>query len=191
MPHPETPTPPQAGAGRPPRDGAGDDTVAVVVRQWRSVLPGIDTAPMELIGRVNRCAALLQQAEEAPLRRAGLTRAEFDLLGALRRTGHDLSPGDLVRETFSSGAAVTKRVRQLQERGLLRRRGDTHDRRAALVSLTDEGRALVDRLMPEQLAYERSILGGLDEAAQRELCEGLGELLGRLEGRIARPVEGG
>ncbi|MFI7277288.1 MarR family winged helix-turn-helix transcriptional regulator [Streptomyces sp. NPDC049879] len=168
-----------------------DDTVAVVVRQWQSVAPGIDTGPMELIGRVNRCAALLQQAEEAPLRREGLTRAEFDLLGALRRTGHDLSPGELVRETFSSGAAVTKRLRRLQERGLLERRGDTRDRRAAQVRLTGAGRALVDRLMPEQLAYERSVIGGLGEDERRELSAGLARLLGQLEGRIGRPVEGG
>lgn len=47
---------------------------------------------MELIGRINRCAALLQQAEDAPLRAAGLSRAEFDLLGAVRRTDRELTP---------------------------------------------------------------------------------------------------
>ncbi|MER6557398.1 hypothetical protein ABT300_06435 [Streptomyces sp. NPDC001027] len=31
-------------------------------------------------------------AEGAPLRRAGLTRPEFDLLGALRRRDHELTP---------------------------------------------------------------------------------------------------
>ncbi|MFE0225321.1 MarR family winged helix-turn-helix transcriptional regulator, partial [Streptomyces albidoflavus] len=134
------------------RDG---DTVAGVIRQWQSVHPGLDTGPMEIIGRVNRCAALLQQAEDAPLRRAGLSRAEFDLLGALRRTGDELSPGELARETFSSGAAVTKRVKQLQERELVERRADTRDRRVARVRLTDAGRALVDGILPEQLAYEK------------------------------------
>ncbi|GFN08562.1 hypothetical protein Smic_71180 [Streptomyces microflavus] len=70
-----------------------DDIVASVVRQWQAVNPGLDTGPMELIGRINRCAALLQQAEDAPLRAAGLTRAEFDLLGAVRRTDRELTPG--------------------------------------------------------------------------------------------------
>ncbi len=49
---------------------------------------------MEIIGRINRCAALLQQAEDAPLRSAGLTRAEFDLLGAVRRTDRELTPAN-------------------------------------------------------------------------------------------------
>ncbi|WP_367324994.1 MarR family winged helix-turn-helix transcriptional regulator [Streptomyces sp. HUAS ZL42] len=164
--------------------GAGQDTVAAVVRQWQAVHPGLDTGPMEIIGRVNRCAALLQQAEDAPLRRAGLSRAEFDLLGALRRSGHELTPGELARETFSSGAAVTKRLKQLTERGLVERRGDTRDRRVAHVRLTDAGRDLVDGILPEQLAHETSVLSGLDPAGRSELAAMLGELLAQLEGRL-------
>ncbi|MFE3473114.1 MarR family winged helix-turn-helix transcriptional regulator [Streptomyces bacillaris] len=161
-----------------------DDIVASVVRQWQAVNPGLDTGPMELIGRINRCAALLQQAEDAPLRSVGLTRAEFDLLGAVRRTDRELTPGELARETFSSGAAVTKRLRALQERGLVDRRGDERDRRVAHVRLTEEGRTLVDRLLPEQLAYERAVLSGLDERSRVELSAGLSELLVQLEGRL-------
>ncbi|KOU08949.1 MULTISPECIES: MarR family winged helix-turn-helix transcriptional regulator [Streptomyces] len=164
--------------------GPGGDTVAAVVRQWRTVRPDLDTGPMEIIGRINRCAALLQQAEDAPLRRAGLSRAEFDLLGALRRTGHELTPGELARETFSSGAAVTKRLKQLSERGLVERRGDTRDRRVAHLRLTEAGRDLVDGILPEQLAYESAVLSGVDGARQGELAALLGGLLGQLEGRL-------
>ncbi|GAA3879501.1 hypothetical protein GCM10023084_35520 [Streptomyces lacrimifluminis] len=175
--------PGQATGSRVPRREA-DDTVAGVVRQWQAVHPGLDTGPMEIIGRINRCAALLQQAEDAPLRRVGLTRPEFDLLGALRRTGRELTPGELARETFSSGAAVTKRLKQLTERSLVERRGDTRDRRVAHVRLTDAGRDLVDGVLPEQLAYESAVLSGIDSESQRELAGQLGELLGRLEGRL-------
>ncbi|MET9116121.1 MarR family transcriptional regulator [Streptomyces longwoodensis] len=172
------------GTGQGTTPAAARDTVAAVVRQWREVHPDLDTGPMEVIGRVNRCAALLQQAEDAPLRRAGLSRAEFDLLGALRRTGHELTPGELARETFSSGAAVTKRVKQLTERGLVERRGDTRDRRVAHVRLTEEGRALVDGILPEQLAYEKAVLSALADDRQGELSALLGELLSRLEGHM-------
>ncbi|MEV6054359.1 MarR family transcriptional regulator [Streptomyces sp. NPDC052107] len=163
---------------------ARHDTVAAVVRQWRAVHPELDTGPMEVIGRINRCAALLQQAEDAPLRRAGLSRPEFDLLGALRRTGHELTPGELARETFSSGAAVTKRLKQLTERGLVERRGDTRDRRVAHVRLTHTGRDLVDGILPEQLTYETAVLSVLAPEGQGELAILLAELLGRLEGRM-------
>ncbi|MFI2632257.1 MarR family winged helix-turn-helix transcriptional regulator [Streptomyces collinus] len=167
-----------------PGGGRRGDTVAAVVRQWQAVHPGLDTGPMEIIGRINRCAALLQQAEDAPLRRAGLSRPEFDLLGALRRTGHELTPGDLARETFSSGAAVTKRLKQLTERGLVERRGDTRDRRVVHLRLTDAGRDLVDAILPVQLAYETAVLSGVDGPEQGELAALLGELLSQLEGRL-------
>ncbi|NGO06226.1 MarR family transcriptional regulator [Streptomyces sp. HC44] len=163
------------------------DTVAAVVRQWQTVHPGLDTGPMEIIGRINRCAALLQQAEDAPLRHAGLTRPEFDLLAALRRTGRELTPGELARETFSSGAAVTKRLKQLTQRGLVERRGDSRDRRVAHLRLTDAGRDLVDGILPEQLAYETVVLSGLDASRQDELSALLGELLVQLEGRLGVP----
>ncbi|WP_060907621.1 MarR family winged helix-turn-helix transcriptional regulator [Streptomyces scabiei] len=163
------------------------DTVAKVVRQWQTVHPGLHTAPMEIIGRVNRCAALLQQAEDAPLRRAGLTRPEFDVLGTLRRTGHELTPSEIARETFASGAAVTKRLKLLTERELVERRGDDRDRRVAHVRLTDAGRDLVDSVMPEQLAYEEAVLSGVDADDRRELAVLLGELLIQLEGRLGLP----
>ncbi|MFI6698519.1 MarR family winged helix-turn-helix transcriptional regulator [Streptomyces sp. NPDC050509] len=154
------------------------------MRQWEQVMPGLDTAPMAVIGRLNRCAALLQQAADAPLRREGLTRPEFDILGALRRTDRELTPGRIARETFASGAAVTKRLRQLEGRELIARRLDDRDRRVTHLSLTDEGRRLLDRLLPEQVAYDASLLDGLDAGSHSQLADSLGELLVLLEGRL-------
>ncbi|MEU6845178.1 MarR family transcriptional regulator [Streptomyces sp. NPDC046716] len=160
-----------------------DDVMAAVVRQWRGVHPDLDTGPMELIGRINRCAALLQQAESAALREAELSRAEFDLLGALRRTGGDLTPGELARETFSSGAAVTKRLRGLTDRGLVERHTDDRDRRVSHVRLTGPGRDVLDAVVPAQLAFERTLLAGLAPDRSAELAGRLSELLAQLEGR--------
>lgn len=161
-----------------------EDIVAGVMRQWEQVMPGLDTAPMAVIGRLNRCAALLQQAADAPLRREGLTRPEFDILGALRRTGRELTPGRVARETFASGAAVTKRLRQLESRGLIARRLDDRDRRVTHLSLTDGGRELLNRLLPEQAAYDAALLDGLGAQNQDRLAAALGELLVLLEGRL-------
>lgn len=162
-----------------------EDIVARVQRQWQQVHPGLDTGPMAVIGRINRCSALLQQAADAPLRKAGLTRPEFDILGTLRRMDRELTPGRVARETFASGAAVTKRVRQLEDRGLVARRPDGRDRRVAHLSLTDEGRETVDRLLPEQLEYEAALLSGIGDHRQEELSAALSELLVVLEGRLA------
>lgn len=161
-----------------------EDVVARVMRQWREVRPDLDPEPMAVIGRLNRCALLLQQAEETPLAGFGLTRPEFDVLTALRRVDHEVTPGRLARETFASGAAVTKRVRALEGRGLVARRTDERDRRVTHLSLTEEGRALTDEILPAQLAHEASVLSALDEETRDELAANLSKLLIILEGRL-------
>lgn len=162
---------------------SGGDVVARVLAQWRQVLPDLDTEPIGVIGRLTRCAALLRQASDAPLAHEGFSRPEFDILSALRREDRELSFGRLARETYASGTAVTKRVRTLEEKGLVTRRPDARDRRVAHLSLTASGRDLVDRIMPAQVAYERSLLAGLDHGDREQLNEVLGELLRLLESR--------
>ncbi|WP_107423072.1 MULTISPECIES: MarR family transcriptional regulator [Streptomyces] len=173
------------GAGAAGENGwtAQGDVVARVLGQWRQVLPDLDTEPIGVIGRLTRCAALLRQSSDAPLAREGFSRPEFDILSALRREDRDLTPGRLARETYASGTAVTKRVRTLEERGLVERRPDARDRRVAHLSLTERGRELVDRILPEQVAFERSLLAGLGEEERDGLARTLGELLRLLESR--------
>lgn len=165
-------------------ESVAEDVVAQVIRQWRRVHPELDTAPIAVIGRLTRCVLLLQQAGDAPLREYGLTRPEFDVLAALRRLDRELTPGQIAKETFASGAAVTKRLRALEERGLVSRRPDDRDRRVSHLALTDEGRALTDRLLPRQLHYESDLLAAMGGDRRRELGDLLGELLLLLEGRL-------
>lgn len=165
-----------------------EDVVAGVLRQWEQAYPGLDTGPIAVLGRINRCASLLQQATGGPLGRAGLSRPEFDILGALRRVDHELTPTQLARESFASGAAVTKRLRLLEERGLVSRRTDDRDRRVAHLSLTPAGRDLVDALIPELVAYDRVLLTGLTDEEQHRLAESLSGLLNSLEGTIGRTL---
>ncbi|WP_228818243.1 MarR family winged helix-turn-helix transcriptional regulator [Nocardia transvalensis] len=163
---------------------SAEDAVAGVLRQWARVRDDLDTEPVAIIGRINRCAALFQRVTDAPLGRADLSRPEFDLLCAMRRLGEDLTPGRLARETFASPAAVTKRVRALEERGLVARRIDGRDRRVAHLALTDAGTELVDRVLPQQLSYEKALLSDLPEAERAELARILGDLLLLMEGRL-------
>ncbi|WP_084161569.1 MarR family winged helix-turn-helix transcriptional regulator [Nocardia sp. BMG51109] len=171
---------PAQGVSRTPPE----DAVAGVLRLWAEVHPELDTEPIGVLGRINRCAALLQHVTDAPLGDAGLTRPEFDILSALRRVGAEMTPGRLARETFASPAAVTKRVRGLADRGLVTRRADGRDRRVAHIGLADEGRELVDRVLPQQLSYERALLSGLPPGDRAELAAILGDLLLLLEGRL-------
>jgi DNA-binding MarR family transcriptional regulator len=162
----------------------GEDAVAGILRQWAHTHPDLDFAPVAVMGRLSRCAALLQQVSDAPLGRAELSRPEFDILCTLRRAEGEVTPGRIARETFASPAAVTKRLKVLEARGLVARRADGRDRRVAHLSLTETGLELVDQLLPHQLSYEESLLNGLAPADRAEVARILGDLLLMLEGRL-------
>lgn len=70
--------------------------------------------------------------------------------------------GDVADAMESMPARVTKRVRRLEERGLVRREMFPGDRRGVMAVITDEGRAMVARATA---TYERGVrthvLGGL------------------------------
>ncbi len=137
---------------------------------------------MDVIGRVFRAAAVLRRRLDTVLAEEGLNRAEFDLLCALRRSGGPVTVGRLGEQTVSSGAATTKRLHNLSERGLLQRTTDERDRRVAYVHLTDLGREVIDRAFHHNLAAEQRVLDPLPDERREELTRGLAALLGTLEG---------
>lgn len=152
-----------------------------VVAQWAERRPDLDVSPVLVLGRVQRIASALTAASDASLAPEGLTRGEFDLLTALRRSGRALRPSEITTVTRASAAAITKRLDRLADAGLVERAGTDRDRRVVLVTLTTAGLALVDRLFPQHVAQEGSVLDGLsaDEVAE----------LGRLLAVVLRTVE--
>jgi DNA-binding MarR family transcriptional regulator len=122
---------------------------------------------MEVIGPLKRIAALLEEALEPLYVDAPLSGAELDVCIRLR---HDPSPTiarHLAEQLRHSRAAISKTLTRLETRGLVRREPSPNDRRAALIRLTSEGEAVVDKLFPLQLAREAELLDDLGEDRER------------------------
>ncbi|MCW0213799.1 MAG: MarR family transcriptional regulator [Pseudonocardia sp.] len=146
------------------------DAVDGIRADWAALRPELDTAPIDVVGRILRAARFLQQASEAWLAPAGLTRGEFDVLTQLRRAGHPLRPGDLTAGVVGSPAATTKRLHKLTSAGLVVRAADPADGRAALVELTGAGAELVDEVLPRQVDAERELVSVLDADQRAQLA---------------------
>lgn len=164
------------------------DLIEAARSQWHQVLPDVDTTSIDVVGRVLRAAAILRQRLDTTLADEGLNRAEFELLCALRRSGAPVTPGRLNSLTVSSGAATTKRVQQLAERGLLERTADERDRRSARVMLTEHGREVIDRAFTRNIEAERQLLSGLPSRQRESISGGLAALLQSLEGSAGAPI---
>jgi DNA-binding MarR family transcriptional regulator len=80
-----------------------------------------------------------------------------------------------------TSGTMTNRIDRLEENGLVRRVPDPEDRRGILVELTEQGRELVDTVLPTHVANEERILKALSKEEQHTLATLLGKLLSSLE----------
>ncbi|GGX54666.1 MarR family winged helix-turn-helix transcriptional regulator [Streptomyces fructofermentans] len=158
---------------------ASRDPVDAIVDQWAAVRPDLDTAAMEVFGRVYRLARTMGDRMEKAYARFGISRGEFDVIATLRRSGapHTLSPRQLSATLMLTTGGMTGRLDKLERAGLLRRSPDLHDRRALQVTLTDKGLAVVDEAVGAGLALQTEALSALDEEQAGQLADLLRQLL--------------
>ena len=105
-----------------------------------------------------------------------LTESQLGTLESLYYLG-SMSQKDIGDKMLVTGGNMTMVVKNLEQRGLLCRERDENDRRQYVVSLTPEGRQLLDDLFPKHAAYIAELMGILtpDEMDQLgELCKILG-----------------
>jgi DNA-binding MarR family transcriptional regulator len=164
--------------------GGHADAVDQIQSEWRRLRPDEDLNVIGIIGRVLRASALIVRRSDEILGRHGLTRGEFDILSALRRGERPQSPGDLRTVALATGPATTKRLHSLHGRGLVDRTANPRDARGVLISLTDQGRTLIDRVFPEQLDAERALIAQLPPGSHEAVTVSLKSLLSSIEGSV-------
>jgi DNA-binding MarR family transcriptional regulator len=163
-----------------------EDSIDVVRREWSVLEPELDTAVVGTIGRVIRAARHISMLSDESLARFGISRGEFDVLSALRRSAVPLTASDLARSLVASNAAITKRMVQLERSGLAIRDRDDRDRRVVRITLTAAGVERIDAAVPAQLAFEESVAAVLSVADRDLLESAMRALLGELERRTAQ-----
>jgi DNA-binding MarR family transcriptional regulator len=155
------------------------DAVDAIVEQWAAVRPDLDTAAMEVFGRVFRLSRAMGDRMEKAYAKFGISRGEFDALATLRRSGepYTLSPRQLSATLMLTTGGMTGRLDKLERAGLLRRSPDPHDRRGLQVTLTDEGHRLIDAAVGVGLATQTAALGALNAEQAGQLADLLRQLL--------------
>lgn len=159
------------------------DHVDRMVAAWARVDPTLDVEPLEVAGRLLRCAAYLERAIDRALRPLGLSFGDFDMINTLRRRGEPAgtNPTALAASALVTSGAMTSRLDRLERAGLLERHPDPYDRRAILVRLTPAGEDRATRALAAVLAADRQFLGPLDPADRASVASALKRLLLRAE----------
>jgi len=155
------------------------DPVDAIIEQWATVRPDLDTAAMEVFGRMYRLTRAVGARMDKAYGAYGLARGEFDVLATLRRSGepYTLSPRRLSETLMLTTGGMTGRLDKLERAGLLRRSPDPHDRRGLQVTLTEEGLRVVDQAVAAGLAVQTEALSVLSREQAGQLADLLRELL--------------
>jgi DNA-binding MarR family transcriptional regulator len=155
------------------------DEVDDIVTAWHRERPDLQVDVMQVLSRVSRLASRHATTRDAAFAAHGLGAFEFDVLAALRRAGkpYQLTPGELSRSTHVTSGTMTHRIARLVERELVTRDNHPSDGRAAIVSLTGTGLALVDAALSDLLVSEERLLIDLPQPDREKLATLLRALL--------------
>jgi DNA-binding MarR family transcriptional regulator len=160
-----------------------EDSVDMILQQWRHERPDFDVTPMGIIGRISRIERLIDEQMKAACSKFKLERWGFDVLASLRRAGkpYQLTPTQLYNSLLLTSGAMTNRIDRLETAGLVERLRDPADRRGILVSLTKDGLKLIDKAVAMHMEVETAMLSSFSSKDREKFAELLRTLLQDLE----------
>jgi DNA-binding MarR family transcriptional regulator len=138
-------------------------------------------AVTELILEVFRLNGHLLAAGDALVRDLGLTSARWQVIGAIALSPVPLPVSQVARNMGLSRQGVQRIANELESQGILRFEPNPHHRRAKLVLLTEQGRALYDAAAKRQKPWASALANGLPIARVEAARDLLRTLRRRLE----------
>ncbi|WP_053662762.1 MarR family winged helix-turn-helix transcriptional regulator [Streptomyces sp. MMG1121] len=136
-------------------------------------------APGGIFGRLMSITQAHQDVLISLCAQYGLRSYDVEVLALLRHCaeGEGMSASRLARGVNLTSGGITARIDRLERAGLVVRCQEPRDRRALRVLLTEEGRAMADRLAAETARVQRAAL----QYVPHQRLSVLEDLLGDLE----------
>lgn len=118
---------------------------------------------MELCGRIQRLARVIDKSVKASAAAHGVEHGEFDVLTTLQRSGppYALTAGAFLKASMVTSGAITNRIDRMEAKGLVERVRDTADRRTIKIRLTDHGHEVTCAAFADHLANYARLLAAL------------------------------
>ncbi|MFJ8435954.1 MarR family winged helix-turn-helix transcriptional regulator [Kitasatospora sp. NPDC094019] len=116
-------------------------------------------APPSLLYSVKQVELATRARLDELLKPAGVTALQYTALTVLERRD-DMSSAELARNSFVTPQSMADLVGALERRNLITRSPDPASRRRHVISLTDDGRALLARHAPAVQQLEEEMLTG-------------------------------
>lgn len=122
---------------------------------------------------------------ESALRPYDLTPGQWNLINQLDRAG-ELSQKELAEKTRKEQATITRYLDTLERKGLIVRNKHKTDRRAHVVSITQEARDLIKEVEPATLVAAQALIEDIDQQELDTFVSVLAHLKQNAEEIVAR-----
>lgn len=152
--------------------------------------PDGDPSTAEALATLIRAGeALMAEIERAMLASFGVPQNVLNSLAIIDGAEASLTPSQIGERTLTSSGTMTGTLDALEYSGWVRRIPNPDDRRSVLIEITDEGRAVADRLLPGIRALEQSLLSELTSTERTTLVKLLEKVLrGTAAVAVADPI---
>ncbi len=135
-----------------------------------------------------RTAETIWNGSRAFFERWNLSTSQFNVLNLLSSCPDGLTQIELSRQLIMHRSNVTGLVDRLEAKGLVRRNARAEDRRAYSVVLTQEGRALLEQILPHYYEVAEEVWKGFNVNQVKELTQGLATLAAQTE-KLTKQIE--
>jgi MarR family transcriptional repressor of emrRAB len=144
--------------------------------------PAFPRDPAVLVRLVKHIHKRVNDDANATLRPYGINHPEYNLLMMLYGTaGYTLHPTELADATGEKSANITRLTNELCDKGLIARTASDEDRRKVTLTLTAEGVALIESLLPDICALLEHQIGNLQPREMAQLERLLKKFIVQLE----------
>lgn len=113
----------------------------------------------------------------------GISQSRLELLHKLMEVD-EINQTELRHQVNIDGAAVTRHLKQLDEKGIVTRRKNPEDNRVTFVKLTEAGRTKIERYCKEKETFITQVFKGISDQERAVLSD----LLKRVESNV-RDIE--
>ncbi len=146
--------------------------------------PEAQCAETTLYLSLNRLNAHLDASANRIIEEHNLTPGGFDVLNILRSQPSPgrMTPSELKEIAIVSSGGMTKILKQLEEKDLIKRTAHESDKRSSYLELTRSGKSLVERITPQVMQGDRTTLSkALTKQEIKQLSDTLLDIVNKLE----------
>lgn len=137
-----------------------------------------DQLLMEITGALNRVARAYKTSADKVAAQYGLSQATAWPAVVISRMKNGVRPGEVADAMGMDPSSVVRIIDQLIAAELLIRQEDANDRRARILTLTDDGRERVRQIGEAMRPFRRELFKGI-EREELETCLKVLEKLGQ------------